>query len=130
MSENESSPEGQLPSQENKGRFHVNKALTETAKFLFPYAITARAIVRKDLGEQEGVGRAKVIRRVFSAVGGFFDVGRWAAVASLAKSATDADSTKTIIGFSAAAAGLTVIPYIPNIPKTVEVLRRNMKRGR
>lgn len=136
MAENGLSPEGTLSPQEpirppEGKRSVINRALNETAKFLFPSVGIARSWLRGDLEEKYGPSGAKKVRAVVSSVGGILDVLRYSAAAGSVKYAVDADSTKTIIGFSVAAGVLlsTNLVHLASKSRLIRETGRKVERG-
>ena len=107
-----------LKSPEVGEKSFVNKALTETAKFLFPHGTLLNSWV------VEGYPKSKMI---WSAFGGFVDVGRIVGAANFTKHAADADSTKAIIGFSALAAGF-LSPNLVHLASKSRLIRETGKK--
>ena len=103
-------------------RSPVKKALTDTAKFLFPVGETARGSLREDLEQVYPVGTAKKIRAGVTAFGAFADVGRYIGVAGNIINAVDADSTKTIIKSALLAAGF-LSPNIVHLASKSRLIR-------
>lgn len=132
MAENGTLSEGTLPLQEpvkppEGERSVVKKALNETAKFLFPFAEMASKFPREDLEEVYRVGTAKKIRAGVTAFGGLIDIARYAGVVDSVINAVDADSTMSIVKFSALAAGY-LSPNLVHLASKNRFLRETGRR--